>query len=446
MDPQSSPISSKNWRRLLIALIISGSLNVGVLGLWIYCLAYDLPPKPYCDLQPATDDSKLIPLADHRDCAEVITQMQKLPFYRLIDCLQHTQVIENGFTERDLALSCLIAFHHFDLKRALTNESSLKEKRVFDWKHLASGKKILLTLYPGLSNDQFEAILHFAKNERWPITSERIYELLLLQGKEVNLDPSLVEAFMITPEFWTIHLLFQRVEPPIRKQQILEILLEGGWQLLQKSVDQQRQVNDVSAPRRQKFLLDYIKEGSETASVVLLTTDWEFATKKLEDSQVINLIQTLNQKTPNSEKYVKEMLMSPRSMGVWQQASLRLYEYAGEPIPANWNYESTLARFIPELIERQAGKTKKVDQAPKQIATASKDIAKIIPSKKESLEDRKKTAKTAKSSPSYRHYIVQEGDSLWKISRRFGVDMEVLRTYNQLQSSSIKPGTVLKIP
>lgn len=49
-------------------------------------------------------------------------------------------------------------------------------------------------------------------------------------------------------------------------------------------------------------------------------------------------------------------------------------------------------------------------------------------------------------SPQYRLYIVQEGDSLWKISRRFGVDMEAIKEQNRIGSSDLKPGTVLKIP
>ncbi len=436
-----SPLSPQNWRRLLIALIVSGSLNVGVLGLWVYWITHELPPKPYCELQPATKEQQSLSLADQRGCAEVITQLQKLPFYRLIDSLNRTQVIENGFTERDLTLSCIVAFHDFDLKRALINETFPLEKRHFDWKHLPTGKQVTLTVYPGLTDRHFQAIQQFAQTERWPLTSERIYALLHKQWKDANLDPSLTEAFMLTPEFWTANLLFQRTEYPVRKQQLLEILLEGNWSLLQKSVEQQKQLNDVSDARRQKFLLDYIKVGSESAALLMLLTDKEFATKKLEDSQVITLLQMLNKKTLESESYAKEMLVSPRSTGVWQQASLRLYEYAGESIPTNWNYETTLARFIPGYVTVNAeSKEKKIPQVAKQSINPTQNIIKTPPPKKVPSDI------ATKNSQIVRHYIIQDGDSLWKISRRFGVDMEVLKHYNQLQSSSIKPGTILKIP
>lgn len=49
--------------------------------------------------------------------------------------------------------------------------------------------------------------------------------------------------------------------------------------------------------------------------------------------------------------------------------------------------------------------------------------------------------------PSTRTYIVQWGDCLWGISRRFGVDMQVLITANDISDpSKILVGQVLEIP
>lgn len=42
-------------------------------------------------------------------------------------------------------------------------------------------------------------------------------------------------------------------------------------------------------------------------------------------------------------------------------------------------------------------------------------------------------------------YIVQDGDSLWKISKRFKVPIEEIRALNALKADSLKPGTPLKI-
>lgn len=45
-----------------------------------------------------------------------------------------------------------------------------------------------------------------------------------------------------------------------------------------------------------------------------------------------------------------------------------------------------------------------------------------------------------------RTYIVQEGDSLWKIARKLHVGIKALKEENQLQSDLLRPGRVLKIP
>ena len=43
-------------------------------------------------------------------------------------------------------------------------------------------------------------------------------------------------------------------------------------------------------------------------------------------------------------------------------------------------------------------------------------------------------------------HTVQEGESLWKISRKYKVSVERLMEVNQLGSEKIQPGRVLKIP
>jgi len=43
-------------------------------------------------------------------------------------------------------------------------------------------------------------------------------------------------------------------------------------------------------------------------------------------------------------------------------------------------------------------------------------------------------------------YMVQEGDSLWKISRLYNVQLDDLKRLNHLESDNIRPGKILKIP
>ncbi len=45
-----------------------------------------------------------------------------------------------------------------------------------------------------------------------------------------------------------------------------------------------------------------------------------------------------------------------------------------------------------------------------------------------------------------RHYKIQSGDSLWKISRMFDVKVEIIQEMNGLDSESLKPGIELSLP
>jgi LysM repeat protein len=43
-------------------------------------------------------------------------------------------------------------------------------------------------------------------------------------------------------------------------------------------------------------------------------------------------------------------------------------------------------------------------------------------------------------------YIVENGDSLWKISRKFHVSIEEIMRANHLESERLRPGKQLEIP
>lgn len=57
-----------------------------------------------------------------------------------------------------------------------------------------------------------------------------------------------------------------------------------------------------------------------------------------------------------------------------------------------------------------------------------------------------KKSSRSSSSPGSRSYTVQSGDSVWSISRKFGVAPLKLRTSNGILFSKVRPGMCLKIP
>ena len=79
--------------------------------------------------------------------------------------------------------------------------------------------------------------------------------------------------------------------------------------------------------------------------------------------------------------------------------------------------------------------------------TATGSIKQTIP--KKSIQDTKNSSPvfphTSRRSPPI-FYVVQDGDSLWKISKKFRVSVTKLKDSNGMQSDTIKTGMVLRIP
>lgn len=502
-------------RYLSRALIVSGMLNIGVLALLSYWIVRERPPTPYCGLKPADPVQEEISLADHRSFPDLIASFRRQPYARLITHLHNSRMVEDGYRVRDLALSALVAFHYFDIGRALSAEPN--QKRFLKWKNPKTDQETVMPIYLGLSDLQFEFIIAFSKTENWPITSQGAFLRLQNQKKKRGPDASLAETFFLSPEFLTVELLFRRTETRIGKKELLDIILEGNWDALRQFTDHQRQINDLSVARRQKFLLDYIDLQSEAAAYQLLEIENEFAMKKLDDDQAVALLKLLSRKTEKSEQFALSLLTGARTRSVWQNAASRLYEYAGEPIPEHWNYIAALRRFAPEMVAGLTRESKKITETittPVDIITNA-----VIKSEKSSLpgknlRDPKKNtpgtssekALTAITLPApavsgketvgkdkkanslgkgyadkpaslnvtrsterktdrpiamqqkpgsvkivaqegrARYYVVQEGDSLWRISQRFHVDLDTLKNHNQLKSNAINPGITLKIP
>ncbi len=459
---------TKRIRHLSLALIVSGALNIGVLSLLLYWVLSERLPTSYCELKPASSEQQQIPLADQRGCAEMLAQLSQLSFSQLVSRLSHAQLIENGYAERDLALACLTAFHYFDIQRALPKNAQPQQKRFLAWKPKRQELAIPLIVYPDLTQPQFDALIQFAKTERWPLTAEGLFLLLKNQKENNSFDHPLIETFVLTPEFWTVELLFNRAGQRMDKQEILTVLLEGNWMVLKQFVDQQRQVHDSSDARRQKFLLDYVKAGSPSAAVLLLKTDWDFAVKKLDDQQVLAILQLMPLSLPEGMIFAKEMLVSPRSTQVWRQASQWLYLQAGEQLPTDWTHYAALVRFVPEkasielvskppvvlapippslpLVRAKAGRA-----TPIKPSASSKSMPLVAQAASPKLVFKATKKPLAKKEASLIQakaviYVVKEGDSLWKIAQRFGIKVDEIKKLNSLKSDTLKAGMALKIP
>ena len=130
----------------------------------------------------------------------MLASYARLSFRELCSYLTNTDLVEEGFTKRDLALAALVSFHDFNLEKAIGAMPA--QRRLFKLDERT------LEIFPGLNDDQFQAIVHYAYLERWPLTSHGLFTAL--QKNPAGREAALVQAFAITPEFYALQTLFQK--------------------------------------------------------------------------------------------------------------------------------------------------------------------------------------------------------------------------------------------
>lgn len=321
-------------------------------------------------------------------CREVLSEYFHLSFNQLLEELENRELVELGFTRRDLALACLVAFHYFDVERAMSGVS-LETRQVTFRNHLG-GEEIGITLFPGLTDDLFASALHFARTEKWPLTAKGLF--FELKGFEGQVPESLKEAFYLTSEYTHLSTLFSRSEYVVERDTLLFMALEGDWKSLKELK------GEPSSSERQKTLLGYLDRGSHFAARLLVETERDFTLGKLTNLQLEKLLSLLQVTNEEIEQFLKGLLISVRSDMVRQKAGVKLFQMAGESAPEPYDHALALRRF------------------------------ELIP------------ASTANV------HRVEKGDTLWDISRKYKVKVADLRRLNQLTSDSLSLGQTLQIP
>ncbi len=378
-------------RRLTQALVLSIALNIGLMASLIYT---SLKTPPLSDTI-ALENEQMIegtPFSDTN--LEVLSYYFAMSFDQLIQQLRDETLLEEGYRKRDLALSCLVAFHHFNLEKSLSGMLLERRQKTFVNQH--GGESIGITLFPGLEDESYVAILNYIHNEKWPLTSAGLFKEI--KHRTAIVPPSLKEAFFLTPEFHALTVLFNRSDFTIDQEDLFQMAIEGEWETLSCFATQNRFSDDS----RRKLLLSYIQNRSKIATMLLLSMEREFLIKKLEDAKLIQLISTIEEKTPEVDLLLKDLLVSARSDKLRKRAAQKLYEFAGEVLPNPFHYELVLARFFQE-------------RAP--VATQT------------------------------RVHIVKRGDTLWHLSRQYGVKLSQLKEVNELgEGHNLKLGMQLIIP
>lgn len=367
---------AKKFKVISLALIFSGALNVALVAVFVYWMVEKTESAPPLKKEVVTTNS------------QIFQSMKGLKFRELVSFLTNRERLEEGYTKRDLAVASLVSYHHFNLEKALSAPPS-------QVRTLLLGKGETINVFPGLTEEQFEAIIRFAYQEKWPLTPKGLFAHLQKQR-----DESLEQAFFLTPEFHAIQVLFQKTGCPQDSRVLLNLILSGTFEVLER-------FTEFSEEKRRGLLLNYLNHRSAIAAQLLIKTDFQFALKRLDDRQVIDLVGLLKDYSEDGSRFCLELLSSLRSDAVLETAALALYAYAKEVPSLPIDPQIALSRFT--------------------------------------LREKPVAAPVVTPSPS-RFHVVKEGESLWKISRQYQVKVEEIVAINGLENNSLYPGMTLKLP
>ncbi len=304
----------------------------------------------------------------------------------------------------------LMSYSFQQLTRELENEEHIEEGQrmcdlalavlvrdhYFDLNRALSGcpieqRTILLDdqemiLFSGLSKDCLQAVRNFSRQELWPLTPEGLYRQIQTCSDGIPL--SLIETFYLTSEFDTIERAFNRLPFFLSREALLQLLLDAGWDELLGVY------SDILGESRGKmthfapFLTSLVSKDSKLAAYLLVGVDRKHAIKSLSDEDLEKLIGLLNEPTDEVKLFFEELASSLRADAFREKAEGWLKKSGGRSV-----------------------------EAP---------------------------AKTRGGA--YQTYLIQEGDSLWKISRRFKVPIVDIKRLNKIDSDVLTPGKELLIP
>lgn len=410
-------------RLLTQGLIISGTINIGLIATFVYFAIKEKPTSLAYELSHLEEGA--YPKKEESLTNEkLLRSLCTMSFPQLLSLLSDKEMVEEGYTKRDLALACLVCFHHFDLERALSNYPL--QRRLLSFSNAQGDEKMTITVFSGLVDYQYLAIQHFAKTEKWPFTPRGLfYEI---QGSQGNIDPSLIKAFYLTPEFHTIEGLFQKSNFFIKKEHLLDLLLDVDWIFLSDFVKELMFSKDFSVQRRRDFLIGAIERHSKKAARFLIENDRDYVSRKFDDAHVILILDLLQQKTPETEQFVSEMIHSVRSDAVLVKAILKHHVLNGTAMEDSFDLQKELAQFRPAL------------PAPLQEKKKEPEAVVVQPVKAAPV------AIKEKKKPFNGVHTVQEGESLWRIARQYGISIQTIKEFNYLDSDRVHPGQELIIP
>ncbi len=386
----------KKIRFLTNLLLISVALNVGLLTAFIYVNR--------TQKNIGLRSSKHVIL--EKSNAEVLAAYFMAEFPILVKELKDKTALQDGYSKRDLALACLVNYHYLNLEKAISGKTLQRRKLTF--LHSEGGESFQLEVFPNLDDLDFIMVEKFIKEEKWPFSAEGLF--VDLKKHPLEKDPSLEAAFFATPEFYMLYTSFKRLDETLTKEKTLQFLLETDFDDFSDWIQKTKAGGDFLEGIRTLFH-ETVKKGSSFASSFWISLDSEYIQRKLTDPELLQILSFINESSLTTNIFLKQILCSVRSDDIRKESALKLYEFAKISPPTPYDHSVALKTFLPTMFDK------------KQPALQAEKAAPI----------------------SIKH-TVTDGDSLWKIARKYKVSIESLRQHNHLKKDALKPGQELLIP
>lgn len=388
-----------------------------------------------------------------------LTAYMDLEYDQLIALLDDKSAVSDGYKVCDCALSILASKHFFYVDKAL--KGSRFEKQVITVNAEA------ISLFPGLTAQQYQMICDFARYEEFPYTFEGLFAKLSAGETSAALQKACRQNHT-----------YMQIEECLNADKKLPAELVFTMIGQARGSDLSLLLNGTFPASRIAFLRALLPACPKDAAHAFLEVEYAYAVHSLDDAEVIQILDALADESKWTKEYALKIFLSPRQDQVRKAAALRLCRL-GNLDPHKQTRESLLTHFGVEVaktniaqqqIEEKAGAsgftakvdTKKqpavpsdsreVDRSPvKQPSKTAYSVTPSVPSATAHTKVAKDTKQRAQATVSskakgFTIHIVRPKENLWTISKKYKVDIEAIKKLNHLTSDRLSPGTALKIP
>ncbi len=409
-----------NLRKLQLmttALIMSGSCNIALAGALWQCARN----KPTLRHAQFTKEGGFL----RAENCGALSEFANWEYARLLAELSNGELMEDGFTRGGLALAILIEKFDFDVDRALLGKElhrrTLKDARTAHQ----------YTLIADLQTSDFERVRNFAEQERWPMTPRGLFQRFCDQararviGEDLSpIDPSLIESLFASDAFCAFARLFP---PDIPRQYLALTALHLNWsELCPRDLGSYTLAEKSGASSlRCDLLLRAIERGSKPAAYLLIMSDFDFALHKTSDLAMQQLLTLVDTYTAEALAVSMGVLRGPRGDTVRELAAKRACHFLNLPPPIGEQW-GLLARALVQSGDFSSRGSEEIAERISGAWHASREDVEPV-------------------HRALQEHIVQPGDTLWKLSKTYGMTVRDLMRRNDLSRDFLHIGQILRI-